>query len=539
MINGLVAGRYRIERLIGEGGMSRVYQALDQRLNRSVALKVLREQFASDHELAERFAREAQTAASLSHPNIISIFDVVQEGDVAAIVMELVDGRPLREYIDADAPFELHDVVTVLDQLCDALDYAHSHGVVHRDLKPENVIVTPQGRVKIGDFGIARSVNTATLTAEGTVLGSAYYLSPEQAQGQAASNRSDIYSAGVMAYEMLTGLRPFSGDTALSVAMQHVEAEPAAPSRLTAGVPPAVDGVLLKALAKFPYQRYATAMELADALAAVGQQPAAPPLPNRSAAPAMAVPLAGKDPLVATIAMPPVAPGGRAMAVPMPAGPAPFRTGAARQGRGGAWTGLIVGALGLLFVLLAFMAGAQVLHNLPSIPSFAPPSAPARLTSPSGGPSSNPAAAARTSTPTATPRVSATSAASGTPTETETVTGSPTVTETASVSATPTVTLTVPATPTAPPTWTPTPRVVNTPVPTATPAPPPGSVLVPSVVGLTEEQAQQAIKNAGLTTTYPNYQTFTSQPAGHVLSQQPPAGTAVPKGTTVYIAVRR
>ncbi|HLQ33792.1 MAG TPA: protein kinase, partial [Chloroflexota bacterium] len=205
MINGVVAGRYRIERLLGEGGMSRVYQATDLRLDRAVALKVLREQFAADAEFVERFAHEARTAASLSHPNVVNVFDVGQDGEQSFIVMELVEGRPLREYIDSDAPFEPRDVVTVLDQLCDALDYAHGRGVVHRDLKPENVLLTPQGRVKIGDFGIARSVSAETLTAAGTVLGSAYYISPEQAQGQPATARSDIYAAGVMAYEMLTG----------------------------------------------------------------------------------------------------------------------------------------------------------------------------------------------------------------------------------------------------------------------------------------------------------------------------------------------
>jgi eukaryotic-like serine/threonine-protein kinase len=445
-----------------------------------------------------------------------------------------VPGRALREYIDTDAPFDLRDAVTVLDQLCDALDYAHGQGVVHRDLKPENVIVTPQGRVKIGDFGIARSVSTATLTAAGTVLGSAHYLSPEQAQGEPASARSDIYAAGVMAYEMLTGLRPFSGDTALAVAMQHLEAEPPAPSRLNPRLPATIDAVVLKALAKRPYQRYARAMELADAVAAAAQPAPAGPVPAAAAVRAAA------DPLVATIAMPAI-PAGRAMAVPMPAAPGLLRTGGGRQGRGrsGAWTGLIVGVLGLLFVLLAFLAGAQVLRSLPSVPNIVPPAS--GRSSPNGSPgSSGLAVADRTSTP--TPRPSTTATGTVSPTVTETVGGTvtATVTESPTAAITPTVTETVPATPTAPPTWTATPRgPTNTPAPPPTATPPPGSVIVPSLVGLTEEQAQQTIKNVGLTPTFPNYQTFTSQPSGHVLSQQPPAGTAVAKGSTVYIAVRR
>ncbi|HVA24642.1 MAG TPA: protein kinase [Chloroflexota bacterium] len=524
MINGVIAGRYRIERLLGEGGMSRVYQAIDLRLDRPVAVKVLRDEFADDAEFVERFDREARTAASLSHPNIISIFDVGQDGDRSFIVMELVDGEPLRQYIDSDAPFEPRDVTTILDQLCDALDYAHAQGVVHRDLKPENVLITAQGRVKIGDFGIARGVSPTSLTTEGTVIGSAYYISPEQAQGQPATPRSDVYAAGVIAYEMLTGLRPFSGDTALGVAMQHVEADPATPSRLNPRLSARIDAAILKALAKHPYLRYATAIELADAVVAASQPAAAPP-----SRPAM-------DPLTATLPMPAVrAATAGALAMPMAgAGPTLMRTGGARRARGGAWTGLIVGLLGLVFVLLAFLAGAQVLRNLPSLPSIVPPITGGPPASPKRGPSAGGVAVpGSTSTPTPQP--------TGSVTVTETTTTTPTVTETPTITLTPTTTETPGDTPTAPPTWTPTPSV-----PTATPAPstatpvPADKAIVPSLVGLTEEQAQQAIKNSGLATSFANYQTgFTSQPIGRVLSQQPTAGTVVNKGSTVLIAVRR
>jgi tRNA A-37 threonylcarbamoyl transferase component Bud32 len=513
VINGVLAGRYRIERQLGEGGMSRVYEATDLRLDRVVAIKTLRDQFANDTEFAERFAREARTAASLTHPGIISIFDVGQDGETSFIVMELVEGRPLREYIDSDAPFQLRDVVTVLDQMCDALDYAHSRGVVHRDLKPENILVTPQGRVKIGDFGIARSVSAATLTAAGTVLGSAYYVAPEQAQGRPATPASDVYAAGVIAFEMLTARRPFSGDSALAVAMQHVEAEPPVPSRVNHSLPRAMDAAVLKALAKDPAQRYRTAMELADAVAA-----AATP------APAAATP-APLDPVAATVAMPAVHGGAAAVAVPMTAGAAVMRPAPGRRGRG-ALTGLVVGVLGLFFVLLAFMAGAQVMRNLPSLPNIGLPSAPAKPGAPNRGPTVSGAAPA-----VASGNPSAQAAGTGTPT----VTPTPTVTETPTI--TPTETVAPPPSPTAPPTWTPTPPATAT--PRTTPTPPPGQVYVPNVVGLTEEQAQQTIKNAGLNTTYVNYQTFPYQAPGHVLSQQPPAGTLVPRGTTVYIAVRR
>ena len=534
MINGLIAGRYRIERPIGEGGMSRVFRAIDQRLDRAVAVKVLRDELAGDPEVAASFDREARTAASLSHPSIIAIYDVGQQAGQSFIVMELVDGQPLRQYIDSDAPFEPRDVLTILDQLCDALDYAHAQGVVHRDLKPENILITEQGRVKIGDFGIARNIDAATLTAAGTVMGSAYYISPEQAQGQPATPRSDIYAAGVIAYEMVTGLRPFSGDSALAVAMQHVEADPATPSRLNPRLSERVDAAVLKAMAKHPYLRFGTAMELADAVAAAFQPaPASPVAPVAPPAPPAV------DPLAATVAMPTVrsfAAGG--LSLPMAAaGPTLMRTGSlARSRGGGAYTGLIVGVLGLLAVLLAFVVGAQVLRSLPSLPNIAPPSVPVRPDSPNRGPSAGGVAGPfSTSTATVTPTFTMTPTGSTTPEDQGT--GTPTETETPSGSTTPTVTETPMDTPTAPPTWTPTPRA-TTPPPTATP--PPGSVIVPSVVGMTEQQAQDTIKSSGLASTFPNYQQqYNSQPVGHVLSQQPAAGTVAAKGTTVYIAVRR
>src|SRR5579883_3078540 len=169
MSSPVLGGRYRLEQLLGQGGMSQVYAATDLRLGRSVAIKLLRTEFRDDPTFAERFMREARTAAALQHPNIVNIFDVGQDGQQVYMVMELVQGKALREYIDSDAPFEPADVVTVLDQLCDALDYAHSRGVIHRDVKPENILIADDGRVKIGDFGIARSINAGDLTTAGLV----------------------------------------------------------------------------------------------------------------------------------------------------------------------------------------------------------------------------------------------------------------------------------------------------------------------------------------------------------------------------------
>jgi serine/threonine protein kinase len=512
VIDTVVAGRYRVERLLGEGATSRVYAAQDLRLGRTVAIKILRDEFAGDVAFAERFVHEARTAASLSHPNIINIFDVGHEGSLAFIVMELVEGQPLRAYIETDAPFKLKDVVTILDQLCDALDYAHGRGVVHRDLKPENVLLTGQGRVKIGDFGIARSLSAATLTAAGTVMGSARYISPEQAQGRPATAASDIYAAGVLAYEMLTGLAPFIGENPVAVALQHVEAAPLPPTQANPRLPLAMNAVLLKALAKDPRQRFGTAMQLADAVAAATQ-----PAPSKATAP-----------LNPTVAMPAVRPGMSAADRAAEAAPALFRQNEQPRRRSSAWTALLIGILGLGFVLLAFLAGVQALRSMPGLPSIAPPSVPARTPLAGGSPGGQAGAAVAApgaSTPTSTPTPS--------DTPTPTPTGA---TQTPLAAASPTETDTpAPPTPTPPPTWTPGP-----PPPTATPAPPPGMVAVPNVVGMTEQDGQQAIKNAGLQTTYPNYQTqFTSQPPGHILSQQPPPGTFVPKGSTVFIAVRR
>ncbi len=484
MIDAVLAGRYRIQRLLGEGGMARVFEAEDLRLGRLVAIKVLRERFEHDAEVAERFIREARTAASLSHPNIISIFDAGQDGARAYIVMELVDGRSLREYIDSDAPFELSDVITVLDQLCEGLEYAHSRGVVHRDLKPENVLLTAQGKVKIGDFGIARSASGATLTAEGMVLGSPRYLSPEQALGKPADARSDIYAAGVMAYEMLAGRPPFSGDTAVGIALQHVEAKPPAASTFNPRISRALDAVLLKAMAKNPRDRYGTAMQLADAIAAIGQ--------GQSSAPA--------DALSRTVAMPVIRPtASGAMAFPA-AAPTPM-LGALRRNKTGrrasGWIGPLVGVLGVIFVTLSFFAGQQVLRNLPALPSIRPPASGNRLSSGAGGGQpSLPGVAQRSPSP--TPALSPTAFGSDTDTPTPTVTG--TVTDTPTDTPVPTLTPTRRATlPPATATPTPRPPATATPVPRA-PTPPPNQVVVPNVVGMLESDAQRTIRDAGLNT---------------------------------------
>ena len=264
----VIGGRYRVEQVLGDGGMARVFKALDERLGRPVAIKILHAHYNSQPEFVARFEKEAQLAASLSHPNIIGIYDIGHDDDgTRYIVMEYVNGENLKSLIRREAPLPLPLTTAICRQLCLALDYAHSHGVIHRDIKPENIFLTPTRQVKVGDFGIARALNSTDKTTTGTVLGSVSYFSPEQAQGQLATAQSDLYSTGIVLYEMLTRYLPFTADNALAVAMKHITDAPAPPSSLNPRLAPAIDAVVLKAMAKDPARRYRSGAELAAALA--------------------------------------------------------------------------------------------------------------------------------------------------------------------------------------------------------------------------------------------------------------------------------
>ncbi|GAW91420.1 Stk1 family PASTA domain-containing Ser/Thr kinase [Calderihabitans maritimus] len=263
MIGKLLKSRYEILEQLGGGGMAVVYKGRDTLLNRMVTIKVLREQHASDEDFVRRFQREAQAVASLSHPNIVSIFDVGEEDGLHYLVMEYVEGRTLKEIIREKAPLDVRNAINIVTQICDALDHAHENGIVHRDIKPHNILVTPAGRVKVTDFGIAKAPTTATVTYTGTIVGSVHYISPEQARGEATGAKSDLYSLGVVMYEMLTGKLPFSGESPISVALKHIQSEPTPPRELNPDLPPSVEAVILKALAKRPEERYESAGELA------------------------------------------------------------------------------------------------------------------------------------------------------------------------------------------------------------------------------------------------------------------------------------
>ncbi len=267
MSNKVLAGRYELFERIGEGGMSVVYKAKDKLLNRFVAIKILKPQFINDHKFIDSFRRESQAAASMSHPNIVNIYDVGREGNIHYIVMELIEGRTLSDYIKEHGQMSYPKVIALSKQIAAALAFAHKNHIIHRDVKPHNIMITPNGTAKITDFGIAKAVNAATIVdnTDG-IIGSVHYFSPEQARGGYVDEKSDIYSLGIVMYEMLTGRVPFDGDNPVNIALMHINGEMIPPSKLVDGVPPALEHIILKCTDKYPVNRYASADELIEAL---------------------------------------------------------------------------------------------------------------------------------------------------------------------------------------------------------------------------------------------------------------------------------
>ncbi|MEV0194946.1 Stk1 family PASTA domain-containing Ser/Thr kinase [Nonomuraea sp. NPDC050691] len=263
-----LGGRYELDGVVGRGGMAEVYRARDIRLDRIVAIKTLRSDLARDHTFQARFRREAQSAASLNHPAVVAVYDTgedVTDGTpVPYIVMEFVDGRTLRDLLRADRRLMPERAAELVDGILRALDYSHRGGIVHRDIKPANVMITRAGDVKVMDFGIARAMadSAATMTQTAQVIGTAQYLSPEQARGERVDARSDIYSTGCVLYELLTGQPPFTGDSPVAIAYQHVREEPIPPSQIDPEIPQWADAIVLKAMAKDPAHRYQSASEM-------------------------------------------------------------------------------------------------------------------------------------------------------------------------------------------------------------------------------------------------------------------------------------
>ena len=295
----MLADRYEVGRLIGRGGMAQVYIAYDTRLSRTVAIKILRSDMATDDTFLARFRREAQSSAALNHPSIVAVYDTGEEdiqtnqGTITLpfIVMEYVNGQTVRDLLADGDPIPIDEAAHVAAGVLSALEYSHREGIIHRDIKPGNIMLTPDGSVKVMDFGIARALADAhsTVTQTNTVVGTAQYLSPEQARGEVVDTRSDLYSAGCLLYEMLTGKPPFTGDSAVSVAYQHVSEVPAPPSSVTADIPDNIDRVVLKALSKTREDRYQSAAEFrADLLSAVRGQAVGAPATTAYAVPAAA-----------------------------------------------------------------------------------------------------------------------------------------------------------------------------------------------------------------------------------------------------------
>jgi len=265
-IGSVLGGRYRLLELLGQGGMATIYRARDGQLERDVAVKVLRPEYGHDPDFFARFRQEAQSAASLNHPGVVAVYDYGTDAVGPFIVMELVDGEDLASIIRRSGALPPRQAARLTAQAARAISAAHERGFVHRDIKPGNVLVTREGRVKVADFGIARAIAEAALTLPGTTLGSVHYFSPEQARGEPTTPASDIYSLGIVLYELLTGRRPWEGDSAAAVATARLTGPVPSPSAVRAGIPPVLEAIARKAMALDPDGRFASAAAMADAL---------------------------------------------------------------------------------------------------------------------------------------------------------------------------------------------------------------------------------------------------------------------------------
>ena len=272
MLNGMtLGGRYELLDIVGEGGMSKVYRARDNILDRIVAVKILKDEFAKDRGFVERFRSEALSVARISHPNIVNVFDVGAQDGTYYIVMEYVDGHTLKHLIREQGPLTVEKAVDIAVMICDGVHHAHEKGIIHRDIKPHNILITEQGIVKVADFGIAQAVSAGTITYGNNIIGSVHYFSPEQAKGEPVNRTADIYSIGCILFEMVTGSVPFNADSPITIALRHINEEPPSPRATNPEVPPALETIIHKAMAKQPGERFQTAQEMRNALLKVQQ----------------------------------------------------------------------------------------------------------------------------------------------------------------------------------------------------------------------------------------------------------------------------
>jgi hypothetical protein len=377
MIGREIGGRYRLTAPLGEGGMSTLWRAVDQQLDREVAVKILRPQYSADPGFAARFRQEARSVASLTHPNIVSVYDygTDAEGTTQYIVMQLVEGRDLAAILKERGRISTDDAVQVAIAVASALEAAHRRGIVHRDVKPGNILITDEGDVKVTDFGIARAVSEASMTVTGTTLGSVHYFSPEQARGDEVTGRSDVYALGIVLYEMLTGHRPFEGDSAAGVALKRLTENPPRPMVAGQPLPPGLEAILRRALEREPDKRFPDAGSFAEALRSWSKDPTSVPAGLVGAVPAAAPTPAAGEPTV--YVPPPVArPSDRAPY----AGPPRQQAKRVERRQGQPWWFWLLALLAVVLLGIIGFLGAQILSAInpgaspsPSAQTFALP----------------------------------------------------------------------------------------------------------------------------------------------------------------------
>jgi len=386
MIGRLIGGRYRVIAPLGEGGMATLWRAMDEQLDREVAVKLLRPQFGNDPGFAARFKQEARSAGSLSHPNIVSVYDYGTDAETGGqfIVMQLVDGEDLAAILHKHGRLETDDAVRIAIGVASALEAAHRRGIVHRDVKPGNILIDQD--VKVTDFGIARAVSEASMTVTGTTLGSVHYFSPEQARGDEVTGQSDVYALGIVLYEMLTGRRPFEGDSAAGVALKRLSEDPAPPTE-HGPVPPGLSAIVMRALERDPAKRYPDAGAFAEALRVWRSDPDAANAVAAAAAP-MVTPAAGEPTVyvpprvtlpsdrAAISAMPPEGPGGSRGAPPG----RPLQRYPEPRDEGQPWWIWLLAVLAVILLGTIGFLGAQVLGGLG--PNGSPTPTPTGLTVP-------------------------------------------------------------------------------------------------------------------------------------------------------------